>query len=227
MEGRTDAASMGQLFKKRANAIARLTLIGIPFIVIGISAAFYAYARSDFWTQVDTPVEQTVPFSHKHHVGGLGIDCRYCHTSVEQSSFAGIPPTETCMTCHSQVWKDAPMLQPVRDSWQTGQPLKWTRVHDLPDYVYFDHSIHVNKGVACATCHGQVNEMPLTWKTQELYMRWCLDCHRQPQRFLRPKSDVVSMDYAPPPDQLALGQRLLKQNNVHTAGLTDCYTCHR
>ncbi|MGI9113976.1 MAG: cytochrome C [Chthoniobacterales bacterium] len=218
---------MGQLFKKRANAIARLTLIGIPFIVIGISAAFYAYARSDFWTQVDTPVEQTVPFSHKHHVGGLGIDCRYCHTSVEQSSFAGIPPTETCMTCHSQVWKDAPMLQPVRDSWQTGQPLKWTRVHDLPDYVYFDHSIHVNKGVACATCHGQVNEMPLTWKTQELYMRWCLDCHRQPQRFLRPKSDVVSMDYAPPPDQLALGQRLLKQNNVHTAGLTDCYTCHR
>jgi Cytochrome c7 and related cytochrome c len=227
MERRTGPPIMGQLFQKRANALARLTLIGLPIIIVGISVGCYAYARSDFWTKVDAPVNQRVPFSHKHHIGDDGIDCRYCHTSVEQSSFAGIPPTETCMTCHSQIWKDAPMLQPVRDSWQTGQPLTWTRVHDLPDYVYFDHSIHVAKGVACATCHGQVNEMPLTWKTKELYMRWCLDCHRQPQRFLRPTTQVVNMDYHAPANQMSLGQRLMERNNVHTAGLTDCYTCHR
>jgi Cytochrome c7 and related cytochrome c len=218
---------MAQLFKRRANALARLALVGVPLLVIGTAFTLFAFARSDFWTRVEVPMEQPVPFSHQHHVGGLGIDCRYCHTSVEDSSFAGIPPTETCMTCHSQIWKDAPVLQPVRDSWQTGAPIKWTRVHDLPDYAYFNHSIHVAKGVGCATCHGQVNEMPLTWKTKELYMRWCLDCHRAPEKYLRPTSDVVRMDYRAPPDQLALGQELLRANNVHTAGLTDCYTCHR
>lgn len=218
---------MGQLFLPRANSIARLVVIGIPLLVLVTWGALFAYARSDFWTKVDSPIEQPVPFSHKHHVGGLGIDCRYCHTGVEQSAFAGIPPTETCMTCHSQVWKDAPVLQPVRDSWQTGRPIKWQRVHDLPDYVYFNHSIHVAKGVGCQTCHGQVNEMPLTWKTKQLYMRWCLDCHRQPAQFLRPTDQVTSMTYQPPPDQMTLGQQLVRQNNVHTAGLADCYTCHR
>jgi hypothetical protein len=218
---------MAQLFKKRANALARLTLIAVPLFVIGIAVTLFAFARSDFWTRVDAPVEQPVPFSHQHHVGGLGIDCRYCHTSVENSSFAGIPPTETCMTCHSQVWKDAPVLQPVRESWQTGAPIKWVRVHDLPDYAYFDHSIHVNKGVACATCHGQVNEMPLTWKTKELYMRWCLECHRDPARFIRPTDQVFNMTYTEPQNQRALGQRLLATNHVQTQGLTDCYTCHR
>lgn len=218
---------MSQLFKKRANSIAKLAIFGGIGLVVLIAGGLFGFARSDFWTAVEVPREQPVPFSHQHHVGGLGIDCRYCHTSVEQSSFAGIPPTETCMTCHSQVWKDAPVLQPVRDSWQTGAPIKWTRVHDLPDYVYFDHSIHVNKGVGCATCHGQVNEMPLTWKTKELYMRWCLDCHRQPAQFLRPPSEVANMHYQPPADQLAFGKQLVRQNNVHTAGLTDCYTCHR
>ncbi len=218
---------MGQLFKRRANSIAKLTLVGLPLFIIGCSVAMFAFARSEYWTGVDVPLEQPVPFSHQHHVGGLGIDCRYCHTGVEQSSFAGLPPTETCMTCHSQVWKDAPVLQPVRDSWQTGKPIKWTRVHDLPDYVYFNHSIHVAKGVGCATCHGQVNQMPLTWKTKELSMRWCLDCHRQPERFLRPPGEVVNMNYQRRPDQLAFGKQLIKENNVHTAGLTDCYACHR
>ncbi len=218
---------MEQLFKPRANAIARLILIGLPLLLLGTWAGLFAFARSDFWTRIDSPVEQPVPFSHQHHVGELGIDCRYCHTGVERSSFAGLPPTETCMSCHSQIWKDAPVLQPVRDSWQTGKPIKWTRVHDLPDYVYFDHSIHVNKGVGCAACHGQVNEMPLTSKKQELYMRWCLDCHRQPERFLRPTNAVVDMHYTAPQNQRAFGQRLVRQNNVHTAGLTDCYTCHR
>ncbi|MGI9087412.1 MAG: cytochrome c3 family protein [Chthoniobacterales bacterium] len=218
---------MGQLFKQRANGIAQAFVIGLPLLVLSGSAAAWMFGRSDFLTHVDSPIEQPVPFSHQHHVGGLGIDCRYCHTGVEQSAFAGIPPTETCMTCHSQVWKDAPVLQPVRDSWQTGKAIKWTRVHDLPDYVYFNHSIHVAKGVGCATCHGQVNEMALTWKTKPLYMRWCLDCHRQPEKFLRPTSEVVDMNYHPPPNQLAFGQQLVRQNNIHTAGLTDCYTCHR
>jgi Cytochrome c7 and related cytochrome c len=218
---------MAQLFKRRANALAKLTLVGVPLLIIGVSATLFAYARSDFWTRVDVPLEQPVPFSHKHHVADDGIDCRYCHTSVENSSFAGVPPTETCMTCHSQIWKDAPVLQPVRDSWQSGTPIKWARVHDLPDYVYFDHSIHVNKGVGCATCHGQVNEMPLTFKTKDLYMRWCLNCHRDPAKFVRPKDQVFNMTYARPEDQDSLGQKLLATNHVHTEGLTDCYTCHR
>jgi hypothetical protein len=218
---------MGQLFKKRANAIAKLVIFGGVGLVATVSVALYALARSDFWTEVDVPIEQPVPFSHQHHVGGLGIDCRYCHTSVEQSPFAGVPPTETCMTCHSQVWKDAPVLQPVRDSLQTGKPIKWTRVHDLPDYVYFDHSIHVNKGIGCESCHGRVDRMPLTAKAQPLYMRWCLDCHRQPQNFLRPTNEVVDMDYKAPVNQRAFGQELIAKNHVHTAGLTDCYTCHR
>lgn len=218
---------MGQVFKRRANAIARLTLVGVPLLALALAVTLFAFARSSFWTAVDVPLEQPVPFSHQHHVGGLGIDCRYCHTSVEQSAFAGVPPTETCMTCHSQVWKDAPVLQPVRESWQTGRAIKWQRVHDLPDYVYFDHSIHVAKGVGCATCHGQVNEMPITWKTKALYMRWCLDCHRQPANYLRPLDAVVNMDYHAPGAQGALGQRLIAQNHVRTAGLTDCYTCHR
>ena len=187
----------------------------------------FAFARSDFWTAVDAPIEQPVPFSHQHHVGGLGIDCRYCHTSVENSSFAGLPPTETCMTCHSQIWKDAPLLQPVRDSWQTGRPIKWTRIYDLPDYVYFDHSIHVSKGIACESCHGRVDQMPLTAKAQPLYMRWCLDCHRQPENFLRPVNKVVDMNYNAPANQRAFGQQLISENHVHPQGLTDCYTCHR
>lgn len=218
---------MGQLFKRRANSIAKAVVIGVPLFVCAGAYAWHLLTWSDYATHIDQPLDQPVPFSHKHHVGDDGVDCRYCHTGVENSAFANVPPTETCMTCHSQLFKDAPVLQPVRDSWQTGAPIKWQRVHDLPDYVYFDHSIHVAKGVGCATCHGQVNEMPLTFKTQSLYMRWCLDCHRNPEKFLRPKSEVVNMNYRPPADQIALGQRLVRQNNVHKNGLTDCYTCHR
>ena len=131
------------------------------------------------------------------------------------------------MTCHSQIWKDAPVLQPVRDSFQTGNPIKWSRVYDLPDYVYFDHSIHVNKGVACVTCHGRVDEMPITWKTQSLYMRWCLDCHRQPGEKLRPPSQVFDLQFKPFPNQSVSKRQLIVENHVHPQGLTDCYTCHR
>ena len=133
------------------------------------------------------PREQPIPFSHAHHVGGLGIDCRYCHTSVETSSFAGIPPTKTCMNCHSQIWSTSPTLEPVRESFRTGVSIQWTRVNDLPDYVYFNHSIHVNKGIGCESCHGRVDRMPLTWQENSLQMDWCLDCHRDPGKHIRPR----------------------------------------
>src|SRR5438309_9063020 len=205
---------MGQLFQQRANAIAKLTMLGLPLLVVGASAAVFAYARSDFWTKVETPREQPVPFSHKHHVGGLGIDCRYCHTSVEESSFAGLPPTETCMTCHSQIWRDAPMLEPVRASLRDNVPLKWNRVNDLPDFVYFNHSIHVNKGIGCAACHGQVDRMPLLYQEASLQMRWCLDCHRNPAKYVRPRDQVFNMNWEPPADDPGLGERLVKDYKI-------------
>lgn len=218
---------MAQLFKRRANAIAHATVIGGALLFAGICGGLYAFGRSDYWTRTEEPLEQPVPFSHEHHVAGLGIDCRYCHTSVEKSPFAGIPPTETCMSCHSQVWKDAPVLQPVRDSLQNGTGLRWTRVYDLPDYVYFNHSIHVNKGIGCASCHGRVDRMPITWKVQPLYMRWCVDCHRAPEEHLRPRDEVFNLAYAKPENQAVIGRDLARQYHVNPEGLTDCYTCHR
>jgi hypothetical protein len=220
-------AGMGQLFKRRANAIADATVIGGALLLAGAGGGFYVFARSDYWTQVHEPQKQPVPFSHQHHVAGLGIDCRYCHTSVEKSAFAGIPPTETCMTCHSQVWKDAPVLQPLRNAWQLGAPLRWTRVHDLPDYVYFDHSIHVKKGIGCVTCHGRVDEMPMTTQVEPLYMRWCLDCHRAPEQHLRPQREVFNLQYLAPANQSVVGRNLIEQQHVRLDGLEDCYTCHR
>jgi hypothetical protein len=156
---------MKQLFGRSTNTIARVSLYGGVFLLAAIAAVGYGYVRSSYWTQVNVPVDQPIPFSHEHHVTALGIDCRYCHTTVETSSFAGIPPTETCMTCHSQIWNQSSMLQPVRDSLQNNVPIQWNRVHNLPDFVYFNHSIHVQKGIGCSSCHGQVNQMPLTWKT--------------------------------------------------------------
>jgi hypothetical protein len=185
----------------------------------------YAGYRSDYATGAHAALEQPVPFSHKHHVGGEGIDCRYCHTSVEESAFAGLPPTETCMSCHSQIWSEAPVLEPVRESYRTGKPIKWTRVHHLAEFVYFDHSIHVNKGVGCETCHGRVDQMPLTWKENTLLMEWCLDCHRQPEQYVRPREAVFQMGWKPGGDQLTLGRRLVKEYKIRS--LTDCYTCHR
>jgi hypothetical protein len=170
-----------------------------------------------------------VQFSHEHHVNALGIDCRYCHTSVETSSFAGIPPTETCMTCHSQIWRDSPMLAPVRDSLAKNEPIPWNRVHDLPDYAYFNHSVHVAKGVGCASCHGRVDQMPLIWKDAPLTMEWCLGCHREPERHLRPRDQIFSMTWTAggEREQLELGRKLLQENHVPVHRLSDCSTCHR
>jgi hypothetical protein len=176
-----------------------------------------------------------VPFSHEHHVGGLGIDCRYCHAQVEQSSFAGLPPTKTCMTCHSVLWTNAQILQPVRDSWISGQPIEWQRVHNLPGYAYFDHSIHVNKGIGCVTCHGRVDEMPIMYQENTLQMSWCLNCHRHPQDYIRPREEVFNLTYDPAHDparpgetQATLGRKLVKEYHVlSTRHLQDCFTCHR
>ncbi|MGA9767632.1 MAG: cytochrome c3 family protein [Blastocatellia bacterium] len=220
---------MSQIFHRSTNVISRVTIFGAIFF-IGLALWLMAqFTRSSYNTFAFVPREQPVQFSHKHHVGDDGIDCRYCHTTVETSSFAGIPPTKTCMSCHSQLWSNSPYLEPVRESWRTGKPIEWTRVHDLPDFVYFDHSIHVNKGVGCSTCHGRVDLMPLTWQVQSLQMEWCLECHREPQKFIRPKKEVFTMDWPPAGwKQDDEGQKLLTENKIQsTAVLTSCSTCHR
>src|SRR6266446_9902814 len=181
---------MAQIFSRRANVHSRVIIFAFVLFVCGAGWTTSAIFWSPYTTYVEVPLEQPVPFSHKHHVGDDGIDCRYCHTSVEKSSFAGIPSTQVCMSCHSQLWTEAPLLQPVRQSLTTNTPLQWNRVNDLPDFVYFDHSIHVANGVGCSTCHGQLDQMPLTWRTQTLYMKWGLDCHRAPQNFVRSTSEI-------------------------------------
>ncbi len=219
---------MAQLFSRRANSHARMILVAVVLLVCGGGWATSEIFWSPYTTYVGIPFSQPVPFSHQHHVAGLGIDCRYCHNSVETSAFAGMPATDTCMTCHSQLWTEAPLLAPVRASLAGNTPIKWTRVHDLPDFAYFNHSIHVAKGVGCSTCHGQVDQMPLTFKTQTLYMRWCIDCHQAPQRYLRPADQIYNMSWQAPAGQASLGQQLAMTNHVDLSGrLTNCSTCHR
>jgi len=219
---------MAQIFHPSTNTLSKLSIFGAGFIFAALAWVVAEFNRSGYATQAYVVRVQPVQFSHEHHVGGLGIDCRYCHTSVEESSFAGIPPTKTCMNCHSQIWANSPFLKPVRESWRTGKPIVWTRVHNLADFVYFDHSIHVHKGVGCVTCHGRVDRMPLMWQEQSLQMEWCLDCHRHPERFVRPREYVFRMDWQPPIDQIELGQQLMKDYNIRSAAeLTSCSTCHR
>ncbi len=232
---------MGQLFHRSTNTIARATLI-LAFLGIGASLWVIAQLqRSPYTTYAGVARNQPVPFSHQHHVAGLGLDCRYCHTSVEVSSFAGIPPTKTCMNCHSQVWSNSPMLDPVRESFRTGSSIIWTRANDLPDYVYFDHSIHIYKGVGCNDCHGPVDRMPLMYNQETWLMETCLNCHRQPEKFLRPRDQVFNMRYQQPAtrrpvltdgktftDQLALGNYLKAKYHLRSVqDITSCWTCHR
>ena len=219
---------MAQIFHRSTNTISRVSIYGAAFIVAALGYLAWAVTQSPYFTDVNIPRQQPVPFSHKHHVTDDGIDCRYCHTSVENSSFAGLPSTHTCMSCHSRLWAASPTLEPVRLSYQTDKSLEWTRVNALPDFAYFDHSIHIHKGIGCTTCHGPIGEMPLTWRANSLYMRWCVDCHKHPERFVRRREDVFKAEYQPPQDQLALGRRLVKEYKVKDAKqLTDCYTCHR
>ena len=218
---------MAQIFRPPTNTLARASIVAGGIMVVVLLLAVGGIVVSPYMTGVGVARRQPVPFSHKHHVGDDGIDCRYCHSSVEESSFAGIPSTKTCMNCHTQIWADSPMLEPVRESWRTGRSLEWSRVHQLADFVYFNHSIHVNKGVGCVTCHGRVDQMPLISKANSLYMDWCLECHRAPERFVRPREFVFSMVYQPPEDQLSLGRKLVKAYKIQSpAYLTSCSTCH-
>ncbi len=216
---------MLQIFPRSANTLARASILGAVVIVAAILSAMYLLARSPYATGVGEVVNQPIAFSHKHHVGDDGIDCRYCHTSVENSSFAGMPPTQTCMNCHTQIWSTSPALAMVRQSFQSGQPIVWNRVNRLPDYVYFNHSIHINKGIGCSSCHGAVDQMPLMYKAESFQMTFCLDCHRDPAKYVRPLDQVFNVEYQYPANQAQLGAQLVQQYNIQSK--TDCYTCHR
>lgn len=236
---------MPQIFHPSFNTISRVTIFGAIFFLAAAVWGAYQFVRSPYVTEVGVVREQPVPFSHRHHVGDIGIDCRYCHTTVADGAVAGIPPTETCMNCHSQLWKDSPLLAPVRESYRTGKPLQWTRVHDLPDFAYFNHSIHVKKGIGCKSCHGQVDNMPLMWREHSLQMRWCLDCHRNPEEHIRPPHEVFNMQWDPadpsthtrPPEQLLNekwkpsdepefdAKKLIKALDIKSK--TNCSVCHR
>jgi hypothetical protein len=219
---------MAQIFHPSTNTVSRLSVFGAFAFILILLMLLWAFMRSSYYTAQDVERQQPVQFSHEHHVLDDGIDCRYCHTSVETSAFAGIPPVQTCMNCHSEIFRDSPYLAPVRDSFRTGDPIRWTRVHKIADFAYFDHSIHVNKGVGCSTCHGRVDRMPLIRQVVSLQMEWCLGCHRQPELYLRPKDQVFNMEWQAPPDQLQLGLRLKKEYKIRSSqDLTSCSTCHR
>jgi hypothetical protein len=219
---------MSQIFHRNTNVYSRLSILAALGVAAVLGGTVGLLHLSGYNTRQAIFVEQPIQFSHAHHVGGMGIDCRYCHTSVEESAFANIPPTKTCMNCHSQIWTGAPILEPVRASFRDNTPLRWTRVHDLPDFVYFNHSIHVKKGVGCATCHGPVDRMPLMYQNASLDMAWCLDCHRNPARYVRPRDQVFNMAWERPGDDPGLGARLVKEYKIASVEqLTSCSTCHR
>ncbi len=217
---------MAQVFHPSTNTISKLSIVSVVLALPLISVLWYGWNMT-YGLNLDVPLDQPVQFSHKHHVKEDGIDCRYCHTSVEKSSFAGIPPTDTCMTCHSQIWTNSPLLAPVRESFRTGRSLVWRRVHDLPDFVYFNHSIHINKGISCVSCHGRVDTMPITRKVQTLSMRWCLDCHRNPQKNIRPRDKVFDLGWTPTENQQEMGERLVVEYHVmNRFQMSNCSTCH-
>lgn len=218
---------MAQIFHPSTNVIAKLSIVGVMMAVPILGVAGYFFNMT-YGIDLKVPLEQPVEFSHRHHVLDDGLDCRYCHTSVDKGAFAGIPPTSTCMTCHSQLWSDSPMLKPVRDSHASGKPIEWTRVHDLPDFTYFNHSIHLKKGVGCESCHGRVDLMAMTMKDQTLAMDWCIACHRNPEKHLRPRDKVYEMGYKADGDQTTIGKKLKDEYHVlNEFQLTNCSICHR
>lgn len=241
---------MPQIFHPSMNTLSRASIFGAVFFLALAIWIGLTVVRSPYLTGAGVTVSQPVPFSHEHHVADCGIDCRYCHTSVETSSFAGIPSTKICMNCHEYLWTEAPILEPVRESFRSGEPILWTRVHDLPDFAYFDHSIHVHKGIACVVCHGRVDRMPLMFRDKSLLMEWCLDCHFNPERYVRPREFVFDMEWTPdvemPPHEPVRGEQpyaedaqpggleplpqpraaeLVEMYNIQKK--TDCSVCHR
>jgi hypothetical protein len=197
-------------------------LLGVTPIYLTV---FIWYGFSPKTTDVGYQPEQPVPYSHSLHAGQLGIDCRYCHDTVDRAAHAAIPPTATCMNCHQRIRPDSARLLPVRESFATSDPVEWIKVHDLPDYVYFNHSAHVTRGIGCVSCHGRIDQMEVVYQEEPLSMSWCLDCHRAPERHLRPPSEVTNMSWKPPGDAVAYGTRLRAENNINPS--TDCSTCHR
>ena len=216
---------MGQIFPRRANVLSKASIIATALVLAVILGALFLLVRSPYRTQVGILRSQPIPYSHKLHVGELGLDCRYCHTAVEKSASASLPSTEMCMNCHSQVRKESPTLAPLQASFTNGTPIAWTRVHDLADYVYFNHSIHINKGFGCVTCHGQVDQIPLMYREKSLLMEWCLECHRDPAQFIRPRDQVFNLNWQPTESQDVLGPRLVKEYGVQSR--TNCSACHR
>ncbi|HSB61613.1 MAG TPA: cytochrome c3 family protein [Vicinamibacteria bacterium] len=216
---------MSQIFHHSTNTLSKVSIFGAVFVAGGGLWLTLEVNRSSYVTRAQEARTQPVPFSHAHHVGGLGIECRYCHTTVDRAAYAGIPPTKTCMNCHSQIWAQSPTLEPVRASLRTDVSLEWVKVHDLPDFAYFNHSAHVNKGVGCTTCHGRVDQMPFVWQEKSLQMEWCLECHRNPEKYVRPKAEVYNVAYQPPANQLELGRRLVREYGIEPQ--VTCSTCHR
>jgi len=222
---------MPQIFHHSTNALAKLSIFGAVFILLAALWVAAELNRSSWNTGAWVERQQPIQFSHKHHVGDDGIDCRYCHSSVEYAAFAGMPSTETCMGCHKQIWADSPYLEPVRASLRTNRPMEWIRVHDLPDYAYFNHSIHVNKGVGCSTCHGRVDQMPIAYQTSTLQMEWCLECHRSPERFVRPQERIFDMTWRQEnttKDEIGAARGWVVDYQIQKSDvLTSCSTCHR
>jgi hypothetical protein len=219
---------MPQVFPQYSNIVARASILGGVLAAAGALWAGLVFTQSPYGTGAEQDIAQPVPFSHEHHVGKLGIDCRYCHAFVERSAVAGLPPTKTCMNCHSQIWVGSPMLEPVRESYRTNVSLRWQRVYNLPEFVYFDHSIHVQKGIGCSSCHGRIDDMPLTRQVPSLLMHWCLDCHRNPERNVRPRAEVFNIKYEPPADQAVLGPKLVAEYGIRDPlTITSCSVCHR
>ena len=190
--------------------------------------AFTQISRSSYLTGRYLEKQQPVQFSHKHHVGDDGIDCRYCHQTVETTASAGMPATQTCMNCHSQIWSDSPYLEIVRASYRDNKPIEWEKVHDLPEYTYFNHSIHIAKGVGCSTCHGTIDKMPAVYQENTLQMEWCLACHRAPEQFIRPKSEIYNMDWQDNDINSTERDKLKVDYKIRSKEMmTSCSTCHR
>ena len=234
---------MPQIFHSSTNTLSRASIIAAAIAPLALIMGGSQFSRS-YPQRVNVPVNQPIPFSHEHHVNELGIACQYCHVGVEKGPVAVVPSTETCMSCHSQIWTNSPLLEPVRESYRTGIPIKWKKVNDLPDFVYFNHSIHITKGVPCQHCHGNINQMQITYKPHPFFMAWCLDCHRAPEQFIRPREDVFSFNYdvqeaigrymekhgngrEAPRNQAEFGKMLVADYNIKKKQLTDCWICHR
>jgi len=216
---------MASLFRPKHNTLAKLSLLIVAGGAAGGIGGLFFYVRSPIARGMQDPIEQPIQFDHRHHTRDEGIDCRFCHSTVDRSPHAGIPSTQLCLNCHSQIWNQSPLLDPVRRSFIEGTPIVWKKVNDVPDFVYFNHSIHVNKGVGCVSCHGRIDKMAAVEKAEPLNMRWCLDCHRAPEKNLRPVEEVTNMAWAPEGDPVEAGKQYAELNQVHTR--TSCTTCHR